>query len=167
MTAVLVVVCSIVGLAVGWCLDPVITRVPRKVPVFGPPADDEPPVSMTRRVFVTVLTGALFGAVGARFDDSWLLPAYLVLTGGLVALAVIDFETYLLPNRIVYPLTGAMLVLLAAGTALDGDFDAYLRGLLAGAVWAGLPAAAGDDAQLSLVAEYVSDLNRETVCGMD
>ena len=105
MTAVLVVGCSLLGLVVGWLLDPVITRVPRKQPVFGPPAGRR-----TRRrrspgrVFVTVLTGALFGATAARFDDSWLLPAYLVLTGALVALAVIDLETYLLPNRIVYPL---------------------------------------------------------------
>jgi leader peptidase (prepilin peptidase)/N-methyltransferase len=134
VTAVLVAACSVVGLVVGWFLDPVITRVPRKVPVFGPPADDEPPVSMTRRVFVTVLTGALFGATAARFDDSWLLPAYLVLTGALVALAVIDFETYLLPNKIVYPLTVAMLALLALGTAADGDLDDYVRGLIAGVV---------------------------------
>ena len=119
MTAVLVAGCSLLGLIVGWFLDPVITRVPRKQPVFGPPADDEPPPSIARRVFVTVLTGALFGATAARFDDSWLLPAYLVLTGALVALAVIDFETYLLPNRIVYPLTVVMLALLALGTAAD------------------------------------------------
>jgi leader peptidase (prepilin peptidase) / N-methyltransferase len=133
MTAALVAGCSVLGLVVGWFLDPVITRVPRKQPVFGPPDDDEPPVSMTRRVIVTVLTGVLFGAIAARFDDSWLLPAYLVFTAGLVALAVIDLETYLLPNRIVYPLTAATLVLLAAGTALDGDFSDYLRGLLAAA----------------------------------
>ena len=135
MTVALVVGCSLLGLVVGWYLDPVITRVPLKQPVFGPPADDEPPVSMTRRVIVTVLTGALFGATAARFDDSWLLPAYLVFTGGLVALAVIDLETYLLPNRIVYPLTFATLALLAAGTLLEGDFDDYLRGLLAAAIF--------------------------------
>ena len=135
MTVALVAGCSILGLVVGWFLDPVITRVPRKQPVFGPPADDEPPSSMARRVFVTLVTGALFGATAARFDDSWLLPAFLVLTGALVALAVIDLETYLLPNRIVYPLTFAMLALLAAGTALDGDFSAYLRGLAAAAMW--------------------------------
>ena len=110
MTAVLVAGCSILGLVVGWFLDPVITRVPLKVAVFGPPVDGQPEPSMKRRVVVTVLTGALFGATAARFDDSWLLPAYLVLTGALVALAVIDLETYLLPNRIVYPLTVAMLV---------------------------------------------------------
>jgi leader peptidase (prepilin peptidase)/N-methyltransferase len=135
MTAALVAGCSVLGLVVGWFLDPVITRVPRKQPVFGPPDDDEPPVSMTRRVIVTVLTGVLFGAIAARFDDSWLLPAYLVFTAGLVALAVIDLETYLLPNRIVYPLTAATLVLLAAGTALEGDFSDYLRGLLAAALF--------------------------------
>jgi leader peptidase (prepilin peptidase)/N-methyltransferase len=134
MTAALVAGCSVLGVIVGWFLGPVITRVPRKQPVFGPPADDEPATSMVRRLFVTVVTGALFGATAARFDDSWMLPAYLVLTGALIALAVIDFETYLLPNRIVYPLTVAMLVLLAAGTAADGSLDDYLRGLLAGAI---------------------------------
>jgi leader peptidase (prepilin peptidase) / N-methyltransferase len=134
MTAVLVVGCSILGLVVGWFLDPVITRVPRKQPVFGRPDAEEPPVSSVRRVLVTMLTGALFGATAARFDDSWLLPAYLVLAGALVALAVIDFETYLLPNRIVYPLTIVMLALLALGTAADGDIGDFGRGLLAGAI---------------------------------
>ena len=43
MTAFLVAGCSILGLVVGWLLDPVITRVPRKVPVLVPPAGDEPP----------------------------------------------------------------------------------------------------------------------------
>jgi leader peptidase (prepilin peptidase)/N-methyltransferase len=54
--------------------------------------------------------------------------------GALVALAVIDFETYLLPNRIVYPLTVAMLALLAVGTVADDDLSAYGRGLLAGVI---------------------------------
>jgi leader peptidase (prepilin peptidase)/N-methyltransferase len=134
VTAILVAACSIVGLVVGWFLDPVITRVPRKQPVFGAPAVDEPAPSPVRRIFVTVVTGALFGATAARFDDSWLLPAYLVLTGALVALAVIDFETYLLPNRIVYPLTVAMLALLCLGAAADGNLDDFVRGLLAGVV---------------------------------
>jgi len=134
MTAALVVGCSILGLVIGWMLDPVITRVPRKEPVFGPPAVDEPPSPRGRRVAVALLNGALFGAMAARFDDSWTLPAYLVLTGALVALAVIDFETYLLPNRIVYPLTAAMLVLLALGALADDDFDAFTRGLIAGAI---------------------------------
>jgi leader peptidase (prepilin peptidase) / N-methyltransferase len=134
MTTLLVAGCSVLGLVVGWLLDPVITRVPRKVPVLGPPADDETPPSPFRRIVVTVLCGALFGAMAARFDDSWALPAYLVLAAALVALSVIDFEHYLLPNRIVYPLAGALLVLFALAALGDGDGDAYLRALAGGAV---------------------------------
>jgi leader peptidase (prepilin peptidase)/N-methyltransferase len=134
MTAVLIAACSLVGLVIGWMLDPVITRVPRKQPVLGPPAPDEPPSPRGRRVAVALVNAALFGAMAARFDDSWTLIAYLVLTAALVALAAIDLETYLLPNRIVYPLTVAMLVLLPLGLLGDGDVDAFGRGLLAGVI---------------------------------
>jgi leader peptidase (prepilin peptidase) / N-methyltransferase len=134
MTIALVVGCSLLGLVIGWMLDPVITRVPRKQPVLGPPAPDEPASPRGRRVAVALINAALFGAMAARFDDSWTLVAYLVLTATLVALAVIDLETYLLPNRIVYPLTVAMLVLLPLGLLADGDTDAIGRGLLAGVI---------------------------------
>jgi leader peptidase (prepilin peptidase) / N-methyltransferase len=134
MTIALVVGCSLLGLVIGWMLDPVITRVPRKQPVLGPPAPDEPASPRGRRITVALINAALFGAMAARFDDSWTLVAYLVLTGALVALAAIDLETYLLPNRIVYPLTVAMLVLLPLGLLADGDTDAIGRGLLAGVI---------------------------------
>ena len=134
MTIALVVGCSLLGLVIGWMLDPVITRVPRKQPVLGPPAPDEPASPRGRRIAVALINAALFGAMAARFDDSWTLVAYLVLTGALVALAAIDLETYLLPNRIVYPLTVAMLVLLPLGLLADGDTDAIGRGLLAGVI---------------------------------
>jgi leader peptidase (prepilin peptidase)/N-methyltransferase len=130
----LVVGCSLLGLVIGWMLDPVITRVPRKEPVLGPAAPDEPPPPRGRRVTVALVNAALFGGMAARFDDSWTLVAYLVLTAALVTLAAIDLETYLLPNRIVYPLTVAMLVLLPLGLLADGDLDAFGRGLLAGVV---------------------------------
>jgi leader peptidase (prepilin peptidase)/N-methyltransferase len=135
MTEVAVVAaCALAGLVVGWWLDPVIARVPRTVPVLGATADDEPAPSNTRRVLLAVVCGVLFGATGARFDDSWALPAYLVLAGALVALSAIDLEHYLLPNRIVYPLTGAMVVLLGLASLGDDEPDAFVRGLLAGAV---------------------------------
>ncbi len=134
MTVALVVGCSLLGLVVGWLLDPVITRVPRKQPVLGPPAPDEPPSPRGRRATIAVANAALFGGMAARFDDSWTLVAYLVLTAALLALAVIDLETYLLPNRIVYPLTVAMLVLLPLGLLADDDAGAIGRGLLAGVI---------------------------------
>lgn len=134
MTEVLVVaLCSVVGLVVGWLLEPVVSRVPRKVSVLGPDTDDAPPPSAARRVALSVVCGVLFGATGARFDDSWALPAYLVLTGALVALSAIDLEHYLLPNRIVYPLTGVMVALLGLASLGDDDLGAFVRGLIAGA----------------------------------
>jgi leader peptidase (prepilin peptidase)/N-methyltransferase len=146
MTAV-VVVCALVGFAVGWCLDPVIVRVPRKLPVRGPvdgctdALNDEPaaldalPVTPTvARVLLALLTGALFAGMGARFDDSWALPAYLVLAGSLVALSVIDLQHYLLPNRIVYPMTLALVALFTLAAALDDDWSALGRGAAAGGV---------------------------------
>ena len=101
MTALLVAACSVLGLVVGWMLDPVITRVPRKQALLGPPAPDESPSPRGRRVTVAIANAVLFGAMAARFDDSWTLVAYLVLSAALLALSVIDLETYLLPNRIV------------------------------------------------------------------
>jgi leader peptidase (prepilin peptidase) / N-methyltransferase len=138
MTAVLVVACSLLGLVVGWSLDPVITRVPRRQPVFGPASLDEPAPTPTRRLAVALLCGALFGGMAARFDDTWALPAYLVLTGALVALAAIDLEHYILPNRIVYPLAGVMLVLLALASLADDDLAALSRGVIAGLVAFGI-----------------------------
>ncbi len=138
MTAVLVVFCSIIGVAVGWLLDPVITRVPRRQPVFGPAPPDEPRSPSARRGGVAVLCGALFGGMAARFEGSWALPAYLVLTAALVALSCIDLEHYILPNRIVYPLAGVMAVLLAFASLADGDVDALGRALVAALVAFGI-----------------------------
>jgi len=135
MTATLAVVLTAVGLAVGWLLDPVITRVPRRQPLIGPvDGDADEPTSMSRRLIVTVICGALFGALTLRFDGSWALPAYLVLATALVALSAIDLEHYILPNRIVYPLALAMVALLAIASLGDDDFDALVRGLAAGAI---------------------------------
>jgi leader peptidase (prepilin peptidase)/N-methyltransferase len=136
VTATLVAAFSVVGLAVGWLLDPLITRVPAPQPATGPAGDDERVVSSstTRQVTVAIVCGALFGALAARFEDSWALPAYLVLAAALVALSVIDLEHYILPNRIVYPLALAMIVLLTIAAFGDDDLDALGRGLLAGAI---------------------------------
>ena len=71
-----------------------------------------------------------------------MLPAYLVLAGGLVALSVIDLKLFLLPNRIVFPLAGASVVLLGLGALGEGELGWYGRALLAGVasfvVFAGL-----------------------------
>jgi leader peptidase (prepilin peptidase)/N-methyltransferase len=161
VTALVAAISGIYGLVIGSFLNVVIWRVPRKESIVRPPShcpgcdakianrDNVPVVSWillrghcrncgtaisVRYPFVELLTGVLFAAVGARFAHSWALPAYLVLTGALVALSAIDLEHYILPNRILYPTDGAVLVLLAVGSFGDNDWSAYLRAVLAGVV---------------------------------
>lgn len=132
MTVLLVVGCTAIGALVGAGLDVVVTRVPARLPVLasGARAGFRPgPAALL------AASGALlFAGMGLRFHDSWALPAYLVLTAGLVALSLIDLEHFLLPNRIVYPLAVAMVVLLGLAALGDRDGRAFVRALLAGGV---------------------------------
>jgi leader peptidase (prepilin peptidase)/N-methyltransferase len=150
---------GVYGLVIGSFLNVVIWRVPRHESVVRPPShcpkcdvkianrDNIPVVSWLllrgrcrncdteisiRYPLIELLTGVLFAAVGARFSDSWALPAYLVLTAALIALSFIDLEHYILPNRILYPTDVAMVVLLAAASALEHDWGAYGRATIAG-----------------------------------
>ena len=88
-------------------------------------------VSPPRYPAVELLTALLFAAMGARFYDSWALPAYLVFTAGLVALSLIDLEHYVLPNRLLYPVGFLSIPLLLVGSVLEDDLGAFGRALLA------------------------------------
>jgi leader peptidase (prepilin peptidase)/N-methyltransferase len=81
---------------------------------------------------VELASGALWTAMALRFGASWDLPAYLVLVSALLALSLIDLDTFLLPNRIVYPLAGALIVLFGLAGLLEDAGDAYVRALLGG-----------------------------------
>lgn len=158
MTAFVVVLCGALGLVIGSFLNVVIWRVPRKESVAHPPShcpqcgtaiaprDNIPVVSWivlrgrcracrgripVRYPVVELCTGVLFAVVAAHFAGSWALPAYLLLSAGLIALSVIDLEHYLLPNRIVYPLGFASVPLLALASWLEGDWGAFLRAIIA------------------------------------
>src|SRR6187401_593419 len=103
-------VCGAFGLAIGSFLNVVVWRVPRDESVVRPPShcpscdtpiaprDNVPVLSWlvlrgrcrhckagisARYPAVELLTALLFAAMGARFYDSWALPAYLVFTAGL------------------------------------------------------------------------------------
>ncbi|MGQ0825767.1 MAG: prepilin peptidase [Actinomycetota bacterium] len=159
MTAIVAAICGVFGLVIGSFLNVVIWRVPRKESIVAPPShcpecdtpisprDNVPVASWVllrgkcrhcatkisgRYPLVELLTAALFAAVGARFSDDWVLPAYLVFTAGLLALAFIDLDTFLIPNRVLYPVDFISIPLLAGGAAADGDFDHMARGLLGG-----------------------------------
>ncbi len=161
MNTFIAVVCGLLGLLIGSFLNVVIWRVPRKESIVAPPSHcpacdtpiapyDNIPVASwlvlrgrcrhcgthisARYPFVELLTAVLFAAVAVRFAGSWAIPAYLVLTAGLVALSAIDIDHFLLPNRIVYPVGLAGVPLLAVASAGDGDWGAFGRALIAAVV---------------------------------
>jgi leader peptidase (prepilin peptidase)/N-methyltransferase len=91
-------------------------------------------VTARRGAVLVALTALLWAGLIAGYHDSWVLPAYLVLAAGLVVLSAIDIEEHRLPNRIVYPLTLAVAVLLVVAAIGDGDRSALGRAVLAALV---------------------------------
>jgi len=159
MTGLLVLLCGLLGLAIGSFLNVVIWRVPRKLSVVRPPShcpqcetpirpsDNVPVVSWlvlsgkcrqcgnpipVRYPLVEAGCGVLFVVVAARFGASWALPAYLVLAAALLAISLIDLEHFIVPDRITGPLTVAALALLGLAAAADGKGWRYGRTLLGG-----------------------------------
>ena len=139
MTGFTVAVCTVFGLAIGSFLNVVVWRVPRKESVVSPPSacpacgagirgydnipvgswlvlrgrcrDCAEPIS-ARYPLVEAGTGVTFGLVAWMVGPSWGLPAFLYLAGISIALALIDLDTFRLPNAIVlpaYPVTAALL----------------------------------------------------------
>ncbi len=78
-----------------------------------------------RYPLVDLATVAVFLLLGLRFGWSPMLLPYLALGAVLVALSVIDIETHLLPNIIVWPsiVVGLFLILV-----FSGEFD-YVDGI--------------------------------------
>jgi leader peptidase (prepilin peptidase)/N-methyltransferase len=129
VTAAVVALCAAIGLIAGAISEVVIDRVPkREVLSTWTPQD----VRATRAAAVAGLTAAVFVGLALRYHDSWALPAFLAVAAGLVALSAIDLEHFLLPDRIVYPLALATLVLLTGAALGDGAWDALGRALLGG-----------------------------------
>jgi leader peptidase (prepilin peptidase)/N-methyltransferase len=141
---------ALAGLAIGSFLNVVIYRVPIGKSIVSPPSacpgcgapveprDNIPVLSWLflrgrcrhcqapipiRYPVVEALTAVLFALTAVRFGTSWTLPAELAFVAGVIALAAVDFERFLLPRAIFYPtlaLVGAFLVLAAAITGRWG-----------------------------------------------
>jgi leader peptidase (prepilin peptidase)/N-methyltransferase len=146
MFTVVVVASALVGLAVGSFLNVVIYRVPIGKSIVTPPSfcpecnspvaprDNIPVLSWlllrgkcrqcgapisARYPIVEALTGVAFAITAVRFGPSSSLPAELIFVAGLIALAAVDLERYLLPRAILYPtllLVAGALFLTAAIT---------------------------------------------------
>jgi len=131
VTAAVVAACAVAGLVVGLGLEVVVEQAHRRESLTLWNRRD---LRSTRAGVLIGLTVAMFVCLALRYDDSWVLPAFLAVTAGLIALSVIDFEQFLLPNRIVYPLAIATLALLAVAAVGDGAWGAFGRALLGGVV---------------------------------
>lgn len=70
---------------------------------------------------VEAVTGLLSGVVAWHFGFGWAAAAALLLTWGLIALSVIDFDHQLLPDSITLPLLWIGLLLSLAGVFVDSD----------------------------------------------
>jgi leader peptidase (prepilin peptidase)/N-methyltransferase len=153
--------CFIIGLAVGSFLNVVIHRVPLEVSVVTPRSrcpscgpelasrDNIPVVSWLllrgkcrtcgasisgRYPIVEFGTGVLFALVAWRFGLVPALPAYLLFTGGMVALSGIDLDTFKLPKKVVYPTWIGTAALLAVAGALDRDWQGLREAAIGGAI---------------------------------
>jgi leader peptidase (prepilin peptidase)/N-methyltransferase len=123
-------VCGVVGLGVGALLPIVIERVPAHEGLRRAPFPEvRASLATPAGIALVVGTGAVWAATGLRFADSAALPSFLVLGAALLALSVIDLRHFLLPNRIIYPVTAACLVLLGLAAAIDSDWEAFGRAL--------------------------------------
>ena len=88
-----------------------------------------------RYPLVEVACAGLFAGTAARFGYDWVLPAFLALFAGLLALSVIDVETLRLPKSIVYVDSVIVGALLLFATAIVGVWHQFAVGALCGAAW--------------------------------
>lgn len=161
MEAVVVALCGLVGLVLGSFAGVVIRRVPRGEPLSWPPSacphceepiaprDNVPVVSWialrgrcrhcARPIsvgypLVELAMGLLFAGVAARIGLDWALPGFLVFAWMLLVVAIIDARTQRIPNRLTYPLTPVLLVLLGLASVANGEPGWLLRAFLGGLV---------------------------------
>jgi leader peptidase (prepilin peptidase)/N-methyltransferase len=81
-----------------------------------------------RRIAATALVALGYGGLaGGAAGWTALLPAFVLLALVCAPLAVIDFETHRLPNRLVFLGAGGGAVLLAAAAAVDDAWRPLLR----------------------------------------
>jgi leader peptidase (prepilin peptidase) / N-methyltransferase len=115
-----------------WLILLLVERVPGAHALWRPaPQIPFPRGFSVLDAFVYPLTVVVYALTALRFEDIGYLVVHLGAFTVLVALAVIDLETLRLPDLLVLPTTGLLLVAVIA-TAVFGD-GVNLSGALAGA----------------------------------
>ena len=143
MTAQLIAGASVTGLVMGGLLDPLGQRLAQRSvqeqrrrdeasggPSGASPLDHsaQPPrllpvgVSPVRTVGAAVVTGVLAAGGANRFGAHLVLLPFTVFFGVLVVVSTTDLSYGLIPRRLVYPGLAAVLGLLVAVAAVDGEW---------------------------------------------
>jgi leader peptidase (prepilin peptidase)/N-methyltransferase len=165
MTVLVAAGCFLLGLLIGSFLNVVVYRVPEGLSIVKPRSrcpkcghelsnlDNVPVLSWLvlrgrcrsckapispRYPLVELGTALVFAALGARFGADPALPAYLWFAAGMVALSLIDLDTFKLPKKVVYPTLIGTAALLAVAGVVDADWrgmkEAAIGGLIGFAV---------------------------------
>lgn len=153
----LALLAALFGLLVGSFLNVVIHRVPVRQSVVSPRSscpgcgtmlaerDNIPVVSWLllkgrcrtcqmrispRYPAVELATAALFAAAALRLGADWALPAFCLFFAALLAIALIDLDHFIVPNRIVFPMLAISLPLLALAALLEGEWGPLVTGIV-------------------------------------
>ncbi len=156
MSALRALIFAVFGLVLGSFLSVVIYRVPRKESIVAPRSacpqcgatiearDNVPVLSYVllrgrcrscgarislRYPLLELATAALFAGASLRFHAPYTAAVMALLFMVLEAVAVIDIEHQIVPNRILYPSLVAFAVLVAVGVAVGDDMGLVRAGL--------------------------------------
>ncbi len=160
MTATLVTLGALLGLSFGSFVNVVAHRIPQHASIVRPPShcpycqapirtrdlipvlswlllrgrcrDCGQPIAV-RYPVVEGMTSLLFVAAALAVGSVWVLPAYWVFVVVTMALALIDIDQKLIPNRVLFPGLAVAAPLLLAGAVADGHPGWWLRGVAGGA----------------------------------
>ncbi|HLI72716.1 MAG TPA: A24 family peptidase [Acidimicrobiales bacterium] len=162
MNALVTATCAAGGLFLGDSLEVVVERLGARRPVDRPwwrcpacgarpatsglvplvrvraraqpcPNCGEAVVHPWRPAALAVTSAAVLGGFAARLGADVALLAYVVLGLALVAIAAVDLERQIIPNRIVYPTLGLMVPLLVIASAADDKWGALADAAIGGA----------------------------------
>lgn len=140
MNGLVALAAAVVGLAVGPVLAKASGRIGARTADVG------------RIVRVTVVTTLIFTALATRLvgdpQTRYALPAFLVLAGAGVVLAVVDLDTSRLPDAITIPAYPVLAGLLVTASVAAGDVSTLVRSGIGAAMcltlYAGLCLAPGE-----------------------
>lgn len=162
-TAIRAIVAALLGLAVGSFLTVVVDRVPKKESIVSPRSrcpgcgaeirnrDNVPVLSWLmlrgrcrscgerispRYPTLEALTAAVFAGTAAVYRPVYLIVVLALFGAVMLAVAAIDLELRIIPNRITYPALPAFAALIVAGWALGQELSP-VRALFGGLAYGG------------------------------